>query len=242
MYPELCKIGPVTIYSYGLMLVVAFLVAVALACRNAKASGIDAEIIFNLSFTAFVSGIIGARILYVLENLQYYLKNPLETILFNHGGLSWFGGLIAGSIAGVAYLKIKKVPVYTALDLLVAYVALAQALGRIGCFLNGCCFGKPWEYGLYFPSHQARLFPVQILSSVMLVAIFLVLRYLQRRPHQKGEVFYSYLFLYSLVRFLIEFLRADNPVVIWNLTLFQLLSIAVFFIALANLISLKTRR
>jgi len=92
MYPEICRIGPFTVYSYGLMLVVAFAVSSFLAGRQAKREGIDPEKIFNLSLVVFIFGVIGARIFYVAENIGYYAKNPLESIMLQHGGLSWFGG------------------------------------------------------------------------------------------------------------------------------------------------------
>ncbi len=237
MHPEICKIGPLVVYSYGFMLVVAFLVAVALASHEAKRQGVSPDIIFNLNFIAFVSGIIGARIFYVLENLGYYLKSPAEIIMLVHGGLSWFGGLILGVISGVIYLKHKNANVYKIVDLVIPFVALAQALGRIGCFLNGCCFGKESVYGIYSSLHEAVLIPTQIYSSFALLLIFVILRFLQGRPHREGQIFYAYLFFYSIKRFLIEFWRADNKIIIFDLTLFQLISVVVFVFSVFKLIT-----
>jgi phosphatidylglycerol---prolipoprotein diacylglyceryl transferase len=239
MYPEICSIGPVTIYSYGLMLVLAFSAAVFLACRYAKAYGTDPDIIFNFAFIGFVCGVVGARIFYVIENIPQYLKNPLEIIMFSHGGLSWFGGLILGSFAGALYLKKKKFPIYKALDILMPFLALGQAIGRIGCLLNGCCYGRASGSGIYFPLHQAQLIPTQIYSSLLLLLIYIILRHLQEKPHKEGEIFYWYLFLYSIKRFFIEFWRADNPVISWGLTLFQLLSIGLFIVAVYQLIAYR---
>ncbi len=179
MYPEICKIGPLTIYSYGLALVVAFAVATLLAARQAKKQGIDPEAIFNLNFVIFICGIIGARVFYVLDNLGYYIRQPLEIIMLQKGGLAWFGGLFAGVFSGILYLKIKKLPVLKVTDLVAPYVALAQAIGRLGCFFNGCCFGKESAYGIYFPLHGARLIPTQLYSALLLVGIFFILRFLQ---------------------------------------------------------------
>jgi phosphatidylglycerol---prolipoprotein diacylglyceryl transferase len=242
MYPEICTIGPVTIYSYGAMLAVAFMVSVFFACRHASREGIDPNIFFNLCFNAFISGIIGARLFFVIENAGYYLKNPLEILMFNRGGLSWFGGLMLGVLAGVVYLRFKKIAIYRALDLLVPYLALAQAIGRIGCFLNGCCYGKLWAHGLYFPVLQGRFIPTQLYSSALLLLIFFILRSSLSRPHKEGQIFYAYLFLYSLKRFSIEFLRVDNPPLVWGLTLFHLLSIAVFCIAVVKLLQLRIKK
>jgi len=242
MHPEICKLGPLTIYSYGLALVIAFVVSTLLASAQAKKQGIDPEIIFNLCFAVFISGIIGARIFYVLLNFSYYLHNPLEIIMLQKGGLAWFGGLILGTFSGIYYLKVKKLNVYKIADLLVPFVALAQAIGRVGCFLNGCCYGKESGFGIYFPSHTAILIPTQIYSSLFLILIFIILRFLQERPHQEGAIFFAYLLLYSVKRFFMEFWRGDSPSFIFGLTLFQLISIAVFLIAAVSLFLIKNKK
>jgi len=237
MHPEICSIGPLVIYSYGVMLVLAFLIAVSLACREAKRQGIDPDFIFNINFIVFIFGIIGARIFFVVENLGYYLKDPLEIIMLSRGGMSWFGGLFLGLISGLIYLKMKRQVIYRILDLGVPFLVLAQSLGRLGCFFNGCCFGKESVYGVYFPVHGLVLIPTQLYSSFILLLIFIILRFLQLRPHRLGQVFYTYLFLYSIKRFFIEFFRADNKLIIFNLTLFQLISIAIFIIAVFKLVN-----
>jgi len=239
MHPEICTIGPLTIYSYGLLLALAFIVGSTLASLEARQQEINPEVIFNLSFLILVSGIFGARIFYITQNISYYLKNPLEIVMLQRGGLSWFGGLILGTTAAITYLKNKQLPIYKTLDLLVPFLALAQAIGRIGCLLNGCCFGRPSSFGLYFAVHGAVLIPTQVYSSLILICIFSILRFLQDRPHRAGEIFYAYLLLYSLKRFLIEFWRADNPVIIFGFTLFQIFSIAIFSIALIKLFLIK---
>jgi len=225
MYPEICKIGPFTIYSYGLMLAVSFIVSSVLASLQAKRINISPDIIFNLTFIAFISGIVGARSFYIIENLGYYIKRPLEIIMLQHGGLSWFGGLILGIFAGIIYLKSKNLPLYKILDLVIPFVALAQAIGRVGCFLNGCCFGK-------------TLIPIQIYSSLILICIFIVLRLLQDRPHKDGQIFFIYLILYSVKRFFIEFWRADNEIILLRLTLFQIISVVIFFLSILKLFTI----
>lgn len=242
MHPEICKIGPLTIYSYGLMLVIAFMVTTWLASAEAKRKGINPDIIFNLNFVILICGIIGARIFYISYNLDYYLRNPLEMIMLQKGGLAWFGGLTFGMISGIIYLRVKKLPVFKIADLLMPFVALAQAIGRLGCFLNGCCFGKESAYGIYFPSHGAILIPTQLYSAVLLVFIFISLRFLQKRPHQDGQIFFAYLLLYSAKRFFIEFWRGDSPTILFGLTLFQFISLAVFLAGAAGLLYIKIRK
>lgn len=239
MHPEICKIGPFTVYSYGLMLALAFIIASFLAAKQANKEKLGGDSIFNLLFISLISGLIGARIFYILENLSYYAANPLEMILLQHGGLSWFGGFFLASLAAVIYLKNKRLPIFKTLDLIVPFLSLAQAIGRIGCLLNGCCFGYPSESGLFFPGHEAILVPTQLFSSLALVIIFIFLRFLQDRPHKTGEIFFAYILLYSIKRFFIEFIRADNPVILFSLTLFQLISIALFLTACCALVIIK---
>lgn len=241
MHPIICAIGPFTVYSYGLMLALAFITGQYLAVRQAKQEGLEPEKIFNFLFLCVIFGIAGARIFYVVENLRYYLANPIEVIMLQHGGLSWFGGLILGVASGLLYLKKHDMPVYRTLDLVAPFLALAQAIGRIGCFLNGCCYGKPSDWCCYLPARGEVLIPIQAYSGILLALIFIALRFLQDRPHRLGEIFFTYLLLYSVKRFFIEFWRGDNPVVLWGLTLFQVLSIVVFFLALSKLILIKKK-
>jgi len=212
------------------MLAVAFLAGSILAGYQAKRQHLIPEIIFNFSFIVLVSGIIGARLLYIIENITYYVLAPAEIIMLPHGGLSWFGGLLSAIICGGIYLKKKKLSIYKIFDLMVPFVALAQGIGRIGCLLNGCCFGR-------------TLVPIQIYSSLILIIIFVILRFLQDKPHKEGQIFFAYLMLYSLKRFFIEFWRLDNEIIFLGLTLFQLISILIFtFLVLKLLLIIKSTK
>jgi phosphatidylglycerol:prolipoprotein diacylglycerol transferase len=243
MHPIICKIGPFTLYSYGLMLVLAFIIGSLLASRQAKREKINPEIILNLCFIAFICGIVGARIFYIFENLSYYLRNPAEIIMLQRGGLSWFGGLIMGGLAGVFYLRRRKLKIYKIFDIIAPYLALAQSIGRFGCLLNGCCYGKASvKFGIYFVTHNAVLIPTQLYSSLTLIFIFIILKIFQDRPHQEGQIFFLYLLLYSIKRFFIEFWRADNPVIFLGLTLFQILSILVFCLSFFKLVAMIRAR
>lgn len=236
MHPIVCSIGPFTVYSYGLMLALAFFLGQHLVVAEAKKQGLSPEIVFNFLFFSVIYGIIGARIFYVAENLKDYLSNPLEIIMLQHGGLSWFGGLILGAFCGIGYLKKKKVPVYRALDVVAPFLALAQAIGRIGCFLNGCCYGIPapkWlGIAVKFSYGSTTRIPTQILSALALFVIFLILRIWQDRGRFRGEIFLAYGLLYSLKRFFMEFLRADNTRMILNLSLSQVISVIIFMVCL----------
>jgi phosphatidylglycerol:prolipoprotein diacylglycerol transferase len=232
MHPEICKIGSFTIYSYGLMLVAAFFVSSYLVRFQAKKEGFDPEKIFNLLFYVFLSGIAGSRLFYVFYNFSFYLNNPLEIIMLQRGGMAWFGGLIFGTATAIIIIKKYKIGLLKTLDLLIPFVALGQSIGRIGCLLNGCCFGKTSVFGIYFENLDQVLIPTQLYSSLLLLSIFIILRFMQDRKHLPGQILSSYLLLYSIKRFVIEFFRDDSPKEFYGLTIFQLLSLAVFIISL----------
>ena len=242
MYPIICKIGPITLYSYGLMMALAFAVCLLLLQKEAKRQGFDFQKISDLAFWALLGGIIGGRIFYVLLNWSYFVDNPAEIIMLHHGGLVWFGGLLFGFAAVVVYSKKKKLSLIKYLDLFVPYIALGQAIGRIGCFLNGCCFGKPVSWGIYFPLHGMRLHPVQLYSVVSLLIIFLILRRVSKRLKTAGSVIVLYFLLASLERFIVEFFRGDSSPVIFGLTVFQLISLFIFASALYASLYLYSRK
>jgi phosphatidylglycerol---prolipoprotein diacylglyceryl transferase len=238
MLPEICKIGPFTVYSYGLMLVLAFFTASFLCGQQAKKEGADPEQVFNLLFQVFIAGIIGCRVFYVLNNSAFYLQNPLEVIMLQHGGMAWFGGLFGGAAWAVFFIRRHKMNLVKTLDLIAPFVALGQAIGRIGCLLNGCCYGRESQFGLYFKSLDKVLIPTQLYSSLLLLLIFFVLRRKQETKHLPGEIFLGYLFFYSLKRFFIEFLRDDSPRTFSGMTLFQVLCLLLFFLSLGIFIKL----
>lgn len=232
MLPEICRIGSFTIYSYGLMLVLAFFAVAVLSFRQAKKEKFEPDKIFNLCFVVFLSGIVGSRVLYVLDNLYFYLCHPLEIIMLQHGGLAWFGGLIFGAISAVVFVKKNKMDLLRSLDLLAPFVALGQAIGRIGCLLNGCCYGGESRFGIYFKVFDKILIPTQLYSSLLLIFIFFILRFKQNRNHLPGEIIASYFFLYAIKRFFMEFLRQDSPRIFYGLTFFQILCLVLFLFSL----------
>jgi len=228
MHPIICKIGPLTIYSYGVMMALAVIVCALLMSKDAFLRlKITQEIIFDLVFWVVCAGILGARIFYVFLNLDYFLGNPLEIIQIQKGGLAWQGGLLAGMTMGIFYIRRHSLPLAETLDLAAPYIALGQTIGRIGCFLNGCCYGKEVSWGIYFPIYHARLHPTQLYESVSLFFIFLILKRYQKFNQIPGRVFVAYLFLASLERFVVEFFRADHGTTWLGLSIFQWVSLIV---------------
>lgn len=221
MYPILFHFGFITIYSYGLMVAIAFLVSAFLLSQYAARLGLHKEFFWNLSFWMLWGGILGGRILYIILNLGYFIENPLELIMLWHGGLVWYGGFAGGLIAGALYIKSHQASLLDTLDIIMPFVALGHSIGRIGCFLNGCCYG-PAEL----------IVPSQIFSSLSLLGIFIALRLLQERPHPQGSIVAAYLLIASLERFVEEFLRNDSARSFWGLTIFQVISVGIFIIAI----------
>lgn len=235
MFPVIAKIGPFYIYSYGLMVAIGFAAATLLAYKHADESGINKERVIDLGIVMLIGGIVGARIVYIALNFKYYMANPLEIVNLTKGGLVWYGAFIAGLIISVWFLKINKISFWTAADLFAPYIALAQAFGRIGCLLNGCCYGSVvppgFMLGLTFHGESVARYPTQIMSATALFAIFIILRIWQRKRHFLGEIFLGYGLLYSIKRFIIEFLRGDYPKILLGLTISQLVSLAIFTVS-----------
>ncbi len=230
MCPVLFKIGPIPVHSYGAALALAFMAVAFLARRRAFALGGNGDDILDLSVCLIVSGLIGGRLLFILLNLEYYRENPLDTLKLWQGGLVWYGGLAAAIFAAVIFLSAKKMPVLKTFDLMAPYAALGQSIGRVGCFLNGCCYGKaaPAKFGVIFNAAQGPVYPTQLYESAAMFAVFMILR--KRSPAGGGTLF-IYLILYSSIRFAIEFLRGDNPAVLMGLTISQVISLIIFLTA-----------
>ncbi|MCX5680566.1 MAG: prolipoprotein diacylglyceryl transferase [Candidatus Omnitrophica bacterium] len=217
MHPILLKLGPLTVYSYGAFVALGLAVAAFLIYLRAVNFGINKDDSLDLVVLMLVAGIAGARLLYVLLNIGYYRANPSELIDLSKGGLVWYGGFFSALGASIVYIKQKKMGFWNTMDLVTPYIALGQAFGRVGCFLNGCCYGF-------------NGIPVQLYSSFLLVIIFILLRSWQDRRRFKGEIALGYCILYSLKRFGVEFLRGDNPRVFLGLTISQVISLVVIIL------------
>lgn len=230
MHPVLFKIGPYQVYSYGAMLALAFLVCSFLAKRRAASIGMDGEKILDFTVLLIISGVIGGRIMFVILDLEYFKARPLDIFKLWEGGLVWYGGLILAVISGAVFLRIYKMPVLKTADLMMPYVALGQAIGRIGCFLNGCCYGRPTTLpiGVIFSEASGRALPTQLFESAAMFIVYLILR---RRVPSNGRTFFLYLILYSVFRFFNEFIRGDNMLIIMGLTFSQFISIIIFTVA-----------
>lgn len=262
MHPILFEIGPLTIYFYGVMLALAFVVGIWFATRQAKKERIPANTILDLSLVALITGIIGARILFVLLNLDYYSRHPFEMIIFWQGGLVYYGGIILGVLCAILFLKIRRLNIWKVVDSCTPSLAIGQAIGRIGCFLNGCCFGKPVSWGIKFPpgsmvsyeqfsqgliksanEYSLSVHPTQLYEGVNALIIFLILILVRKKKKFNGQLFWLYLLLYAITRFGIEFLRGDDrgPVFFNLFSISQLIGVGIFILALLMIFLLKRK-
>ncbi len=228
MYPVLCQIGPVTVYSYGLMLAVAVLVCVYFLRREAPARNLDPDVLADFVFWVVILGIAGARVFYIFLNLKFFINNPSEIVMLQHGGLAFQGGLISGFLTAVIFIRQKRLPVGKVLDTVAPYIALGHAIGRIGCFLNGCCYGRPVAWGIYFPSLQQHVHPTQLYESFALVALFFLLKKSFRVVKYEGQVFINYVKFAALIRFGNEFFRGDHGDPASGISIFQWVCLFLF--------------
>ena len=235
MRPELFKVFGLSIKSYGLMMVVGFAAGIFRAVRVSKHRyNIEPERVYDIALVALFSGVIGARIVYVL-------LDPTETwgnfFALWDGGLSFHGGLGAAMLAGYVYTRIAKLPFWTCADLVAPSLALGYAFTRIGCFINGCCYGCPTGLPWAVPaSHYGQLIhvhPTQIYASLAGFAIFFILTRLERMNRAPGFVFTSYIGLYGVYRFLIELLRKGYTAEPWQLGLTHAQAVSILMIAVS---------
>lgn len=229
MHPVLFTIGPLQVYAFGCMVALGLAVSLWVMGRRARRDGFPPpDSLLDLVFAAVAAGFLGGRIFYVFQFSDWYFRHPLKIFAVWEGGLIFYGGFLGAMLGLAAVLRAKKIPILAGLDFLSPFVALTHAFGRIGCFLNGCCYGKkcdlPWAVS--FPGLPAPVHPTQLYEFFYDVLLFLFLSALVRRGFP-GRVFAFYLMGYSAGRFVIETWRA-NPAFWAGLTLNQGISILLF--------------
>ena len=217
MFPVLAKIDGFLLHTYGVLLALGFLLAVVVALREARRIGLDSNLIMDLAFYTLIAALIGSRVFYVLTNWEEFRGQPIEIIFFWHGGLVFYGGLIFAFLTGIWYVRKHRLSFSQLADLVAPSIPLGQALGRLGCFSAGCCYGAttavPWAVTFRDPNSLAPLglplHPTQLYESAATFTIFLALRAMRTKPRFQGKLFWFYLLFYSTARFIIEFYRND---------------------------------
>ncbi len=204
---------------------------------------LSSEALSDLLLVAVLGGVIGGRLFYVVLNWSVYVAHPWESVALWHGGLVFYGGFAGGVLGTVWFLRRRLAAqppgavgsFLRVIDLLMPSLALAQSIGRLGCFFNGCCYGRPTDavWGMPFPQLPGLRYPTQLLESLATLALFVVLYGVQRRlmrrtpPAAPGVLTGLYCILYGLMRFGIEFLRGDNPPWWLSLTISQWIGVVL---------------
>lgn len=234
MHPVLFRIGSIPLNSYGLALAVSFLLGVKLAARRSAGKGISSDDITTMGVWVMMAAIVGSRALYVVTHMDEFSSRPLQMIAFWNGlyGLSMLGGVILATVTGFVFIARKRWPVWDLADAVIPAFPLGIFITRIGCYLNGCCFGSPHDgaLGVCFPPGSLPweaygsipLHPSQLYASAGGLYILLVLLLADRRRHFPGFIFSLFLGLYGLTRFgLEEFRHFDhNPLELLGYSVF----------------------
>jgi phosphatidylglycerol:prolipoprotein diacylglycerol transferase len=218
--PIAFKLGPFPVHWYGIMVAIGFLAGLWTAGRRGLREGVAAEKIMDLGPWLILGAIVGARILYVVSywREQFAAKPISEIFMVQHGGLVYYGGLIGSSLAYICYSLWKKIPLWKGADILAPSIALGHALGRIGCLLNGCCYGRPCSlpWAITYPHREGGppgvpLHPTQVYESLLNFILYAALAALYRRKKFDGQVFAAYLVGYAFIRSFVELFRGDYP-------------------------------
>lgn len=213
MLPVLFKVGTFEVHSFGVALIVAFGLAFLLGRARAHRYGLTKDQVGDAFFWTLILGVLGARVGFILQELPHYLSHPDELLSWKFQGLTSFGGLIAGFFALVWMAKRAKVPLRNMLDVAAAPMLLGHIVGRIGCLLNGCCYGGrcdlPW--GIPVERQTGLFHPAQAYDSLMVLAGLAILFALERRGLRSGQSALLAVAFYSISRFIYEFWRAGTP-------------------------------
>ena len=248
MRPTLFMIGSLPVRSYGLMLAIGFLIATYVASYRAEKRGIPSQMIFDLGLCILVGAVLGARIFHVLQHPKLY-SSFWDFFKVWEGGLAFYGGFILAFGGAFAYVRWKKLSMGKVADIMAPSLMLGTGIGRIGCFLAGCCFGKPTSlpWGVTFPEYSApwlefgaqKIHPTQLYSSLDLIGIFVILVVIQKYMKFPWQLFFISVIMYAVHRFLIDFLRFYEPTErIGGLATSQVMSIIAAVISLAMIIFL----
>jgi len=218
MYPELFHIGFIHIRSYGLMMAVAFVVGTFLALRESRRLSLDEDKVVNVILVTLVASVLGARMLYVLEHLPEFRREWTSVLALWQGGLTLYGGVAAGTFAGLVAARRMKLPIWITADALTPALALGTMFGRIGCFLNGCCYGRPTglPWGVVFPHDSFAslefgnqpVHPSQLYNAIAGLALFILFQSLRGRFRVPGVMFWTFIALFALIRIPLDLTRA----------------------------------
>jgi len=247
MYPEIIKLGPISIYSYGLMLGIAFITASYLLTLELKRVNLNVNIASEITTIALIFGIIGAKLFHLFEYWDEFINDPL--MAFSPAGLTFYGGFLLATLAIFIYIKRKKLSFLQIADLNAPGLALAYGIARIGCHLSGdgdygIVSNLPWAYsyakGTVPTPPGVTVHPTPIYELIAGILIFMFLWSKRKKYNVNGKLFFVYLILTAIARFLVEIIRI-NPRLLLGLSEAQIISIILIIISIIALLILKKK-
>jgi len=254
MHPRLLELGPVTVYTYGVLLAAAYLAGLQMATARARSRGLDASRVMDLGIIIIIAAIVGAKLLLVAVDFNYYRGHPAEIFSLARSGGVFYGGLIAAVLAAFWYLRRHKMPVWVTCDVFAPGIALGHAIGRVGCLFAGCCFGRPTTlpWGIVFSDPFAasyvgtplgvHLHPTQLYEAGAELVILALLLAVERRGRPfAGRTFWFYTLLYGVSRFVIEYFRGDERGMLLGLSTSQFISVVLVPLSVYMLLRLARR-
>jgi phosphatidylglycerol:prolipoprotein diacylglycerol transferase len=254
MHPLLFEVGRFPVYTYGVLLAAAYLTGLWLAVRRARARGLDGDRVMDLGIWIIASALIGAKLLLLVVDFQYYSQNPGELFgVFRSGGV-FYGGLIAAVAVAFWYMRRSRLPLWPTTDAFAPGIALGHVVGRLGCVMAGCCYGRPTSapWGITFTSPLAAanvgtplnvpLHPTQLYEAGAELIILVLLLATERKGRAyPGRTFWLYMFLYAVTRFAIEFYRGDPRGTVGMFSTSQFISLFLAPLSIYMLVRLARR-
>jgi phosphatidylglycerol:prolipoprotein diacylglycerol transferase len=251
MFPDLLSIGPLTIHTYGLFVATGFFLGLLVTLKLGKSQNIGAPRILDMGFIMILAAIIGSRGMYVIMNLPYYIEHTTDIFRIWRGGLVFSGGILLVIPSLWWYARRHQLGLMSLADLWSPAASLGQGIGRIGCFMAGCCYGKatelPWGVTFTHPNTLAPvetpLHPTQIYAAIGGFTIFGILLWLQARKRFAGQVFLWFLILHSLARLVVERFRGDDRgfLLDGNMSVTQFVTLLILVSSVLVLLYLKSR-
>ena len=252
MYPELFHIGPITIYTYGVLLAASYLLGLRLAMWRAKRSGLDANRVLDLGIYIIIAALIGAKLLLVVTDFDEFKRDPSAMLSLARSGGVFYGGLILAVAAAFWYIAKHRLPFWRTCDVFAPGIALGHVTGRLGCLAAGCCYGKPttvaWAITFTNPLARANvgtplgipLHPTQLYESAAELLILIVLLWTERKGRPfAGRTFWLYMLLYAVSRYVIEIYRGDPRGAVGIFSTSQFISLILGPLAVAMLVWLS---
>jgi phosphatidylglycerol:prolipoprotein diacylglycerol transferase len=254
MHPILFEIGNFPVYSYGVLLAAAYLLGLQFALVRARSLGLDGNRVMDLGIWIIISALVGAKLLLLVVDFDTFRSSPGELLTLMRSGGVFYGGLIAAVLVAIWYMRRHRLPVWGVSDAFAPGIALGHVIGRLGCFLAGCCYGRstdvPWA--VTFTNEYARqnvgtplnipLHPTQLYEAGAELLILGLLLVLERRGRQfPGRTFWSYMLVYGITRFIIEMYRGDARGMVGALSTSQFVSVLLVPLSIVMLVLLSRR-